>query len=137
MDKPKRNEPCLCGSGKKFKQCCINQWDQISKSEVIPDSQVMIDMEVDEIYDRGWALLKQGQLDELSELIESMQEKYSEYSEPLELKLRWAEASKCWEIAADLCEKLANFTSPLSELTQETREMYLNDANKFRRMTTQ
>lgn len=22
--KPKRNEPCTCGSGKKFKKCCIN-----------------------------------------------------------------------------------------------------------------
>ncbi|PIP79551.1 MAG: hypothetical protein COW84_09295 [Gammaproteobacteria bacterium CG22_combo_CG10-13_8_21_14_all_40_8] len=24
LDKPQRNEPCLCGSGKKFKQCCIH-----------------------------------------------------------------------------------------------------------------
>lgn len=23
--KPGRNEPCLCGSGKKFKKCCINK----------------------------------------------------------------------------------------------------------------
>ena len=23
--KPKRNEPCICGSGKKFKKCCINK----------------------------------------------------------------------------------------------------------------
>lgn len=24
-DKPKRNEPCICGSNKKFKKCCINK----------------------------------------------------------------------------------------------------------------
>ena len=23
--RPKRNEPCICGSGKKFKKCCINK----------------------------------------------------------------------------------------------------------------
>ena len=23
--KPKRNDPCICGSGKKFKKCCINK----------------------------------------------------------------------------------------------------------------
>lgn len=23
VEKPKRNDPCPCGSGKKFKQCCI------------------------------------------------------------------------------------------------------------------
>jgi len=22
-DKPRRNEPCSCGSGKKFKKCCL------------------------------------------------------------------------------------------------------------------
>lgn len=22
---PKRNAPCICGSGKKFKKCCINK----------------------------------------------------------------------------------------------------------------
>lgn len=24
VDKPGRNDPCPCGSGKKFKSCCIN-----------------------------------------------------------------------------------------------------------------
>ena len=23
QDKPRRNEPCPCGSGKKFKHCCL------------------------------------------------------------------------------------------------------------------
>lgn len=23
--KPKRNNPCICSSGKKFKKCCINK----------------------------------------------------------------------------------------------------------------
>ncbi len=28
MSKIKRNDPCPCGSGKKFKKCCIHQWDE-------------------------------------------------------------------------------------------------------------
>jgi len=23
--KPGRNEPCICGSGKKYKKCCLNK----------------------------------------------------------------------------------------------------------------
>lgn len=25
MNKPGRNDPCCCGSGKKFKKCCLNK----------------------------------------------------------------------------------------------------------------
>jgi len=25
IDLPGRNDPCVCGSGKKFKKCCINK----------------------------------------------------------------------------------------------------------------
>jgi hypothetical protein len=25
MDKPGRNDPCTCGSGKKYKKCCLNK----------------------------------------------------------------------------------------------------------------
>ena len=30
MPRPGRNEPCPCGSGKKFKQCCAAKKDRLS-----------------------------------------------------------------------------------------------------------
>ena len=30
MPSPGRNEPCPCGSGKKFKQCCASKKDRMS-----------------------------------------------------------------------------------------------------------
>jgi hypothetical protein len=30
MPRPGRNDPCPCGSGKKFKQCCASKKDRLS-----------------------------------------------------------------------------------------------------------
>jgi len=30
MPRPGRNDPCPCGSGKKFKQCCASKKDRVS-----------------------------------------------------------------------------------------------------------
>jgi hypothetical protein len=32
MQRPGRNEPCPCGSGKKFKQCCASKKDRSSRA---------------------------------------------------------------------------------------------------------
>ena len=34
MQRPGRNEPCPCGSGKKFKQCCAAKKDRSSRALV-------------------------------------------------------------------------------------------------------
>ncbi|MBI9081282.1 MAG: SEC-C domain-containing protein [Pseudodesulfovibrio sp.] len=62
IPKPKRNEPCLCGSGKKFKQCCarlpempplpsevvwsfvIEQLDDLQVAEVVRNKKVSLDL---------------------------------------------------------------------------------------------
>lgn len=30
---PSRNEPCPCGSGKKFKKCCITEWEKYNDAK--------------------------------------------------------------------------------------------------------
>ena len=36
-----RNEPCPCGSGKKYKKCCINKNDFFPKTTAIPTEPPM------------------------------------------------------------------------------------------------
>ena len=38
MAKIRRNEPCSCGSGKKYKKCCIDKTSERSLTKVIPPS---------------------------------------------------------------------------------------------------
>lgn len=33
-DKPNRNDPCPCGSGKKYKNCCIDKEDSVISSKM-------------------------------------------------------------------------------------------------------
>ena len=35
MNKPGRNDPCPCGSGKKYKKCCINHAVEVSENNVL------------------------------------------------------------------------------------------------------
>ena len=34
MNKPGRNEPCYCGSGKKYKKCCIDKMEKSIMSKI-------------------------------------------------------------------------------------------------------
>jgi hypothetical protein len=35
MPRPGRNDPCPCGSGKKFKQCCTSKKDRSSRALLV------------------------------------------------------------------------------------------------------
>lgn len=37
-----RNDPCLCGSGKKFKKCCINRMEELEKEKREKEQQMVI-----------------------------------------------------------------------------------------------
>lgn len=39
MTKIKRNDPCLCGSGKKYKRCCLQKEEQQRREQVIKEQQ--------------------------------------------------------------------------------------------------
>lgn len=51
MAKIGRNEPCSCGSGKKYKKCCLNMPKSDSHSVIKRD-------ELDVLMEKGWSLLQ-------------------------------------------------------------------------------
>lgn len=76
--------------------------------------------------------MKQGDLESLRELVNRMKDQYPGYPEPLELECEWAEAAEEWAIAAEACERLAVFKSPLVELSLESLQMYRERAETNR-----
>jgi predicted TPR repeat methyltransferase len=52
MAKPGRNDPCHCGSGKKYKKCCQPK-EQAAEGEVIAKDQAAIIARYPEVHD-GW-----------------------------------------------------------------------------------
>lgn len=94
-----RNDPCPCGSGKKFKNCCINTFGSASlstdsKQQVTPGS-------MEQIYDswirRGYDLAGQGKSVDACELF-----------------------LKAWEAIRDLMDPKDRSTARLDQCCKET-----------------
>lgn len=51
MSKTGRNEPCPCGSGKKYKKCCLNK---PMKNSAIPSKRDELDI----LMEKGWSLIQ-------------------------------------------------------------------------------
>lgn len=54
MTKIGRNQPCPCGSGKKYKKCCLN----IPKPDSLPETKRD---ELDALMEKGWSLLQENE----------------------------------------------------------------------------
>lgn len=66
MDKVGRNEPCPCGSGKKFKQCCLSKKGgsgvkrKLSAKWLNPKQQSEVDKEEISLMERAFGNLPKG-----------------------------------------------------------------------------
>lgn len=95
MSKVGRNDPCPCGSGKKFKRCCIERveaqerierqeaevergWRTVTAldaaEQVLGESRAMA--EVDRLADRAQELIESGRLDEADALARQLMAEY-------------------------------------------------------------
>jgi len=87
MAKIGRNKPCPCGSGKKYKHCCLNQ-DQ-ARSETLkraaprylgpgPPGFFFAEDELDQLSNRVVDLIDEGRLDEAAAACEELKARYPE-----------------------------------------------------------
>ena len=80
MHKTGRNDPCPCGSGKKFKHCCQNQQRVTSVNQVaIPDSKISAALHLASEY------FNVGQVDEAVALCQRILQLSPEHAETLNL----------------------------------------------------
>jgi tetratricopeptide (TPR) repeat protein len=115
MKKTGRNDPCPCGSGRKYKQCCLNRQEvqALSAHEGAPAPEA--GQEAALHFDRGMALQAQGRLEEAA----------ASYRQALALQPDFAEAHYNIAIifnelgrveeAAESCRKAAEIRPDLAE----------------------
>ncbi len=53
MSKIGRNDPCPCGSGIKYKKCCIGKTDQVAQSAAQQNIQISLNTEVEKLQERA------------------------------------------------------------------------------------
>src|SRR6202166_542015 len=63
MNKPGRNDPCPCGSGKKHKKCCLPREEAARTAAAQPEEPFIAEIhpDLDEAVDRALQRLEQGE----------------------------------------------------------------------------
>jgi tetratricopeptide (TPR) repeat protein len=63
MSKPGRNDPCPCGSGKKYKKCCLPREEAARPAAAPPEKPFIAELrpDLDEAVDRALHRLEQGE----------------------------------------------------------------------------
>jgi len=90
MAKPKRNEPCPCGSGKKYKKCC-------GKNNVIVFDSSLYKIEINQLYADLLAFAFEQHDNELQEIADKLIEKFYPKGIDEEIEL-YTELVKGWAI---------------------------------------
>ncbi len=102
MEKLGRNDPCLCGSGKKYKQCCMN-------ADLIQATQMQsLKQTISADVARAISLHQQGELRAAQELYEAVLKQQPEHPEALHFLGVLAYQGKNYDVAEDLMRRSIN-----------------------------
>lgn len=129
--KSSRNDPCSCGSGKKFKKCCIDNLDVVPEPsaeylEVMAEAQ-----EFESISNRVPGLVHLGRLDEAEEVCRLLISEYPHMVDGLE---RWAmvhEARGNKALAAEYNRKTYEFMVADGGFDPETLKYHLSQVMRL------
>lgn len=102
MKKIGRNEPCPCGSGKKYKKCCIHV-------PTLPEGGNFVYTDLDELSNRIPDLIDQRKFDEAEAVCSQLMKQYPEQIDGLHRFAELYEAMGESEKAASYYHKAANF----------------------------
>lgn len=120
-----RNDPCPCGSGRKFKKCCI---DQEKYKKTVPPSIVYEDKydELDEKSNRVLDLINEKKLDEAEKLSFWLLETFPDQVDGYDRLGLVHKAKGQYQKSADYFKKAADFAATNEGFDQESIDYYLN-----------
>lgn len=112
MAKIGRNQPCPCGSGKKYKHCCAEK-DRGARIDVVPampsqHGHFFID-ELDQLSNSVIDLVNEGRLDEADAVCERLRSEYPEVNDWLMRKAMVCEARAEYEQAITYCQRVIDW----------------------------
>lgn len=130
MSKHSRNDPCPCGSGKKYKKCCLPR-DQAKASKAMSTSR-FVETDLDALSNSVTDLLASGDIQRAED---ACRELFDKFPDQVDGHLRLAEVCKAkgeWSKAVEQLRKAADFMDGRgndydSELIQSVR----NEADRL------
>jgi tetratricopeptide (TPR) repeat protein len=115
-----RNAPCPCGSGKKYKKCCLARDSKPGGREASPALPPTADLwgysEVDQLSNHANDLIRAGRYDEAAQVCEQLRRDYPDMVDGLHRQAQLddarglhEEAARYYRAAADLAERQGDF----------------------------
>jgi len=132
MGKIGRNTPCPCGSGKKYKKCCLSLRGGAIKPNPQPTKYTTVYTELDQLSNSVMDLIKQNKLDEAVAVSKKLLSEYPDQIDGFERFGQVYEARGEKQIATDYYQKAADFAKTAPGFEQESVEYYLSKAKKIR-----
>ena len=122
MKKLGRNNPCPCGSGKKYKKCCLNK---------SAPKMNFVYTDLDQLSNKVPALIKQGKLDEAEDACKSLIERFPEEIDGIHRYAEVYEARGDKMKSAEYYRKTAEFAKKAGGFGEESVNFFLKEADRL------
>ena len=139
MAKIGRNQPCPCGSGRKYKRCCWLRNPDAHAARVPATPAVsplgyrLAETDLDRLSNSVVSLVDEGRLDEADAACEQLRTRYPEVHDWLMRKAMVCEARGETERAIEYCERtIAWMDAHPENFGPESREPFYEDTERLR-----
>lgn len=131
MAKIGRNTPCPCGSGKKYKKCCLMLQKGATQPKPQPTKFIPVYTDLDQLSNSVMDLIKQNKLDEAEAVSRQLLNEYPDQIDGFERLGQVYEARGEKRTAADYYQKAADFAKTMPGFDQQSVEYYLSKVKKM------
>ena len=135
MAKVSRNAPCPCGSGKKYKKCCLLRKNGKTQSAGQPMRFIPVYTELDQLSNSIVDLIKQNRWDEAEAVSRKLLTDYPDQVDGLNRLAMVYEARGEKSKAADYYRKAADFAESNPGFDKQMVKWFLSEARRMKKAT--
>ena len=131
MGKIGRNAPCLCGSGKKYKKCCLSTQQEKKISSVKKQRFIPVFTDLDQLSNSVVDLIKQKKLDEAEAVSRRLLSEYPDQIDGFNRLAMVYEARGKKRKAAEYYRKAHRFAMSNEGFDETAISWFLSEANRL------
>jgi len=131
MAKQGRNAPCPCGSGKKYKRCCLDQNKAGERTSAPPVNLIPVYTDLDQLSNSVVACIDKGELDEAEAAANKLLKEYPDQIDGLHRLSQVYEARGDKAKAVEYLRKTVEFAKSEEGFDRQGIDWFLSEINRL------